>query len=629
MSAILARINFDGAPIVRDAFCRAFEVMAPYGEDSSNTWMDGSVALGQHLLRFTPESCYEQQPHRWNDAVIAADARIDNRDELRLRFDLSPAEAAVTPDSHLILRAYRLWGEDCAAHLLGDFAFAIWDLRNKRLFCARDHIGARPLYYFHTPSTTVVATDLRALQAFPDVSCAIDEFEVASHLIWSMVTSKKTFFKEFHMVQPGQQISVSAAGLTQRTYWSAEDAPDVRYKTPVQYADHFRSILEVAIADRIRTDYPVGAHLSGGLDSSGIVVLANRHLKQHGRRLAMTYTWSPPKSEAYPSVRGDERDTIEALCRQENLPCHYGTATGYDCRNFLARDMATEQTADLWEELPVLAHAGERGIRVILSGWGGDEAATFAGRGYLAYLLRRGRLLDLARITRRTAGVRRPRRTLRFLFRYVVTPLLPDALYNQVDPHYRTDRQSLYLHPVFAAQFPEAREQREAFGREIANPRRMQVRLLESGHLARRMATWAIWSSPHQVVHAYPLTDRRVLDFAIGLPPDMLYQQGTGRYLFRQALRDVLPPLPPKADPVNERKRLDCWLACWRILADEVRAGEWSQSDVPWLDLNKLRAKLLAAPDEMTHDRLLEYIALTPAVRVWHLWQRYGERTKV
>lgn len=627
MSAILARINFDGAPIDRDAFCRAFEVMAQYGGDGANTWIEGSAGLGQHLLRFTPESSYEQQPHQWENAVIVADARIDNRDELCHWFDLSPAEAAVTPDSHLILRAYRLWGEDCTAHLLGDFAFAIWDQQHQRLFCARDHIGARPLYYYHTPSTTVVSTDIRALQALPDISYTIDELEVVSYLSLPIATKQTTFFKQFHILHPGQQISLNKEGLSQRIHWSTDNAPEIRYKTLEDYAKHLRSILEAAIAARIRTEFPIGAHLSGGLDSSGITVLANRLLCQQGRSLDMTYSWSPARSDTYPSIQKDERDTIEALCEQENISCHYGTATGKICRDSLARDIAIEDIPNLWEELPVLVHAQKHGLRTILSGWGGDEGITFGGRGYPAYLLQKGRLIQLARLTRKYAGFRRPRRTLRYLFRYAVIPLLPDALYDRVDPHVRFVRLPSYASPSLIAKFRQAAQPSGPYLREIANPRRQQLQLVHSGHLAARMATWAAWTSTHRLVHTYPLTDRRILEYALGLPPEMVYQQGVTRYLFKEALKDILPPLPPKADPVNEQKRLDCELGCWQILADEVRAGEWAQPDVPWLDMDKIRAKLLAVPDEMTPDQLLELAALTPAVRIWHLWQRYGERT--
>src|SRR5690606_10317182 len=130
------------------------------------------------------------------------------------------------------------------------------------------------------------------------------------------------------------------------------------------------------------------------------------------------------------------------------------------------------------EELPVLAHAGERGIRTILSGWGGDEAATFNGRGYLAYLLRRGQLLRLAQIIQRHVGLRKPHKTLRFLFRYAIIPLLPDAFYDRFDPYYRSDQQPLYLHPAFASQFSQAVNSSAPFLREVSNPREMQVRLL-------------------------------------------------------------------------------------------------------------------------------------------------------
>lgn len=623
MSAILARVNFDGAPICTESFHRAFEVMAPYGGDGSDTWIKGAVGLGQHLLRFTPESCHERQPYAWDEAIIVADVRIDNRDELCDRFGLSHPDRATTPDSHLILRAYRLWGEDCTAHLLGDFAFAIWDRRAQRMFCARDHIGARPLYYVHSPSAFIAATDIRSLQAFPDVRCDIDELEVASFLLWPRLTKTRTFFTQVHMLHAAEQVCVGERGITRRIHWSPEAAPDVRHKSPAEYAEHFRAVLDAAIAARIRTPYPVAAHLSGGLDSSGVVVLANRQLREQGRSLDMTYTWSPAPSDTYPLGRWDERNTIHRLCKQEDLPVHYGTATGQGFRDFLARDMAVEMNADLFEEFPVLAHASDMGNRSILSGWGGDEAATYAGRGYLAYLLKRGHWRELARITRRTVGIRRPHRTLRFLARHAILPLLPDRLYDRFAPYYRSDRQPSYIHPAFAARFPDAAKVPLSW-REIPDPRKTQERLLKKGLIAERMATWAAWSSAYGVLHTYPLTDRRVLEYALGLPPELLYHKGQWRYLFRAALKDVLPPLPPKADPVNEQKRFDCELACWRILADEVRAGLWADDDVPWLDMPRLREKMLVVPDEMNHEHLLEFIPISFAVRVWHLWQRYG-----
>lgn len=431
------------------------------------------------------------------------------------------------------------------------------------------------------------------------------------------------------MIYPGQQIQVRATGVTQKKHWLASDAADVRYKTPSEYTEHFRELLEEAITARIRTNYPIGAHLSGGLDSSGLAMLANRQLRQQGRSLNMTYTWSPATSDAYPPARHDERNTIELICRQEGLEIQYGTATAEGLRATLRRDMAVEASPELFEELPVLANAHGRGIRSILSGWGGDEAATFDGRGYVAYLFKHGHLIKFGQIIRHHAGFRHPWRTIKIMFRYAMLPLLPDALYNRIDPNYRADRQPVYIHPIFAAQYPHVTDFRHAAWREVADPREIQVRLIERGHLAERMGLWAVWSASHRIIYSYPLTDRRILEFALGLPRDLLYHRRTSRYLFREALKDILPPLPTKADPINECKRLACGFACWRILAEEVRTGQLLQDDIPWLDVEKLRTRLLEIPEETTFDQLREFIPLAAAVRVWHLWQRYGERTEV
>jgi len=139
--------------------------LAMHGPDGVGAWHDGPVALGHRMLWTTPESLHEQQPtvNSAADLVITADARIDNRKEL---IDLlRPARMSPNPitDSELILAAYERWGHDCPEHLAGDFAFAIWDRRNRRLFCARDRFGIRPFYFFESPTGFVVfGSEIRA-----------------------------------------------------------------------------------------------------------------------------------------------------------------------------------------------------------------------------------------------------------------------------------------------------------------------------------------------------------------------------------------------------------------------------------------------------------------------------------
>ena len=143
MSGICGIVNQDGAPIDRHLLEEMTAFMAFRGPDAQEVWTNASVGFGHTLLRTTFESEHEQQPFSLDGKVwITADARIDGRDELRKKIAARGRDRieGVT-DAELILHAYDSWGEDCVKHLIGDFAFAIWDGPRKRLFCARDHCG--------------------------------------------------------------------------------------------------------------------------------------------------------------------------------------------------------------------------------------------------------------------------------------------------------------------------------------------------------------------------------------------------------------------------------------------------------------------------------------------------------
>ena len=629
MSAIVGRVNLDGAPVDAGAFERAFAMLGAYGNGPSGSWVEGAVALGQCTLVVSEESAFERPPARCGAAIVVADARIDDRDALCRRLRLPPERWPLTPDSELVARAFDAWGERCTDQLLGDFAFAAWNPATRQLFCARDHIGARPLYFHATPQAVTFASDLRALECFADVDRSIDEEAVARYLRW-LVPADRTFFRSIRLLQPGQQMSVDARGLRLTTHWSPQAAAEVRFRDPAQYAEQLRELLETAVADRVRTKEPVGAHLSGGLDSTAVAVLAHRALRGGGRGIERAYAWSPAVGVAYPNVPEDERTLIDQVCRQEGMQWSGPPASAQDFRNSLSRDLAVEGATDLFEELPVMADAAARGIRVMLSGWGGDEAVTYPGNGYPSYLLKRldwSRLRDLVEREALSSHGWRPK--LGYLYQAAVVPLLPDRLYARARPDALAYGGTEYLTSGQRARYAGLATERHPLWREVGDPRVRQSALLLHGHLARRMETWAHWSAGQGLAYAYPLTDRRLLDFALGLPPELLYQQGRWRHLFRVALQGVLPAevawKADKSDPVNEAKRRDLRLACWRLLAAEAGSGRWDGEECDWVDVRRLRDEARAVPGSMTGPDIARFAALRSAVRVWHLWQGRGQ----
>ncbi len=183
MSAIFGILRFDGSEVAWRDMERMSQTLVHRGPDGRRLVITGPAGFGQALMRVNREDRFEAQPLRDGDVTLVADCRIDNRDELAAAFDIGAAELTGTPDSALLLRAYKIWGENCAEHLLGDFAFAIWDGRAKKLVLGRDHMGQRAVLYHAAADFFVFATDLNALLAYPDVPRVLTDAQIGRMLM--------------------------------------------------------------------------------------------------------------------------------------------------------------------------------------------------------------------------------------------------------------------------------------------------------------------------------------------------------------------------------------------------------------------------------------------------------------
>src|SRR5258708_4301783 len=181
MSGIVGIVNLDGAPVESRLLKAMTDHLAVRGPDAQSMWIDGNVGFGHAMLRTTWESEREHQPFSLDGQIwITADARIDDRENLVEKLVAKGQEVtSAAPDVELILHAYHAWGEQCVEHLLGDFAFAIWDGHLRRVFCARDHLGIRPFYYFLSGKTFVFSNTLNCVRRHPDVTAKLNELAVS------------------------------------------------------------------------------------------------------------------------------------------------------------------------------------------------------------------------------------------------------------------------------------------------------------------------------------------------------------------------------------------------------------------------------------------------------------------
>ncbi|MBM3131087.1 MAG: hypothetical protein FJ009_20985 [Chloroflexi bacterium] len=239
MSGICGIINFDGAPVDPELLRRMTEAVKKRGPDGIHYWISGNVGLAHLALNTTPESLREHQPLLSPDGALCltADARVDNRTELIGTLTAKGFLRDASPtDADLILAAYQCWGEECPKHIIGDFAFAIWDARERKLFCARDPIGVRLLQYCQRGKTfffgSRVASILAGLGTLPPINRPFLQDMLAGQLDrWI----DETAFEDILRVPPSYALAATPDKVALQRYWILGAQPAPRYKTDEEY----------------------------------------------------------------------------------------------------------------------------------------------------------------------------------------------------------------------------------------------------------------------------------------------------------------------------------------------------------------------------------------------------------
>lgn len=552
MSALVGVWRKDGAPPIESALDAMERAISDWQCDTRGAWCDGDIGLGNRLLYTTPESHYERVPFThpaFPHLVLSADAWLDNRDALCDAFGIPPAARATTCDGELILRAYAQWGEVCAAKLRGDFAFALWDAQRRQWYCARDFVGAKPLLYFDSPQLFSFASDIRAVLACPGVPNALDEVMLAAYLSMQSTVAaeqRRTFYQDIFKIPPAHFLVVTRDTARLTRYWSPDDAPAVCLASPDGYAERTRELLERAVQNSIRTPYRVGAHLSGGLDSTAIAILAARGQPARNGRLN-GYSWSPPPSRAPIQDEADERSFIEIVCAQENITPRYLEYSHADAAAVYRRDVTRIPREMALREEQVEDAAARDNVRVLLSGWGGDELLSYSGRGYLAELFLSRRWGELERQVKRrlppsARGARRLRAYGGIVYDQMLWMLMPDWVWRLHSPYPPQTFHAEYMEPEFFRQRRAAvLALRDPLPRDYPNVRVTQTTRLEHGHLTRRMESWTMHGARRGIVYRYPLLAQELVEFVLGLPPHLYFDAGRSRAVLRRATRGILP----------------------------------------------------------------------------------------
>jgi len=547
VSGIAGVYYLDGRPVERAEVERMTASIAHRGPDGAGVWCAGSVGFGHRLLRTTPESFFEKLPlqNQASDLVLTADARIDNRDELfgALDLDWGGRPRAEIADSELILAAYELWGEACVEKLLGDFAFAIWDGRRRLLFCARDHMGVKPLYYYRSGGVLVFGSEIKALFSLPEVPRRLNEVRVADYLTTRLEDKTITFYEGIVRLPPAHTLAVGGGQPAPKQYWQLDPSRELRFGSDEECAEAFRALFRQAVRCRLRSGFPVGSLLSGGLDSSSIVCVARDLLAEERKSKLLTF------SATFDEVPDcDEQPFIRAVLAQGGVEPHFVRAdrispfVGLDRRMFL--EDAPPVAPNLYIHWGLFGAAQERNVRVLLDGFEGDAVVSL-GLERLADLARDGRWKLAAReISKLAHDLHRPAMAL--WWKRAIRPLLPRfvrfswiGLRELVRPSW--DSEGILSRRFARRVGAPDRFRALAPSTEPPSARESHWRRLDSGVMPSLREAANHSATAFGVELRYPYADRRLVEFCLALPADQKLREGWTRWVLRRAMEGVLP----------------------------------------------------------------------------------------
>ncbi|NGM70332.1 asparagine synthetase B [Natronolimnobius sp. AArcel1] len=543
MSAIVGLFDRTGASLESGTITRMHEQLAHRGPDGGDCMQDGPVAVGHQLLATTPQA-RDDQPYRDGDLVITADARLDNRAELlsQLPGSLSPA----SPDSHLLLEAYRQWGTACVEHLIGAFSFAIWDERQPHLFCARDHVGVKPFYYHQTDDTFGFATELKALLTLPSVPGTVEDRRIGDFLTGRLEDQTISYYERLTRLPPAHAMVVTPTSLERWQYWDLDPSKTLSCASDRAYERRFRRTFEKAVRCRLRTTGRIGSELSGGLDSSSVTVVA-RDLLPESEPL---HTFSTIFDEADSS---DEREYIDAVTDDPGIVPHMIRPDGTgvlenetEMLTYFDRPPHNTLHFSVWE---LARRTDEVGVTIALNGVLGDCTANY-GLGLLPQLFRTARWRHLWRELQ-AMGDHFDTPASHIFVRHVLFPLVPDS----VRCSYRTYHEKPILeakanpalNPAFVDRIDLRERYRELAGsqsiRVASTDRLLQYQSLTSERHAANLEAIDLRYGAFGVEPRYPFADKRLLELSLAIPPSQQFRDGWTRALVRRSLADLLPDL--------------------------------------------------------------------------------------
>jgi asparagine synthase (glutamine-hydrolysing) len=574
MCGIVGFLRFDQQKISADVCTRLSVLLAHRGPDDEG-FLLADTATGKYQiaggpdtpedvyhadLPFTPKESIEKlKPNDYNFALInrrlaivdlspaghlpmstedcsiwlAYNGQVYNFVELREELQKLGYRFYGNSDSEVILKAYKAWGTECFRKFNGMWAIAIWDVLAKKLVLSRDHFGIKPLYYWHTENIFAFASEIKCLLEL-GAPRDVNEGLVYDYLNWGLLDhTNETFFARIQKLPAAHFLEIDWTNQIKiERFWDFEVSSELHSeKTDEYYAEQFKEIFIDSVRLRLRSDVPVGSCLSGGLDSSAIVTVANKLLFPPEQRDVQER--HKTFSSCFPDPRFDEREYIEEVVRTTQVEANYIFPQAKEflaeLENLVWHQEEPFRSSSIYAQWCVMRRARERGIIVMLDGQGGDELLCGYRKFYIFYLME---LLKQRRIGR----------LLLEGFAFLSSPEILGTLNIRHGLRYFALGQRIQgTESIFLPEF------RRRFAQRIWG-------VGYNGNLSQRIKTDITQfslpvllryedknSMAHSVEARLPFLDHRLVEAIATFPMDQKMRRGWTKYVLRQALKGILP----------------------------------------------------------------------------------------
>jgi asparagine synthase (glutamine-hydrolysing) len=554
MGGMLGIVHFDGKPVATELLQRMAQSIRHRGADGISFWQHNNIGMAYLHLWTTPEAVNETQPFMDSDQnfVVMFHGRIDNREELYHDLKIRSIYPQTDTDTELFLKTYQLWGDNFAAHLLGDFAGVIWDNHKQQLLCVRDVMGLNPFYYYIDSQRFIWSSEPRPFFEVPDVSLQLNEAMIGEYLTVNIASKTETLYQDVYRLPPAHVMTVTLDGsIKTAPYWTMDFRKTIRYRSDDEYAEHFRELFAEAVRCRMRVYGRIGSHLSGGIDSSSVVGIT-QHLFRSGKAsddkgfetFSLTFPGNP---------YADESHYIDDVVQLWHVKSNRFDPLAYPIHNYT--EMAAAQhyvppAPNGTMLVPMEQHASANGFRVLLTGLGGDQWFWGSLHRHLDYLTQ-FRFRELLRELRIDASLGYYGFQTQYqILRAVLPYLLPSSTRFHLRQLLGKAQVQDWINPHFAQRIDLA-QRTQSNQTDLAFSTYAQAdthHIATSGRLIEALEGQERLTAFSQIEYRHPFYDRRVAEFALAIPETQHWYQGITKRMLRNAMRSLLP------DTVAQRK---------------------------------------------------------------------------